>query len=504
MVELRSKPRGYAPFTGLLSPGARSKTLPEQEDKPRAGPSRFPFRVLKQVAMSDAPPDPRPAAPALRAVEAVPAPAAAPAPPPAAGAPRPGPLARRQAAALAAQAAKPAAAAPAPAPLRPSPFPAPPTRPAMPGAPTARFRFRHGALLASFLLLVALPFAASVWYLYARAADQYHSETAFSVRSEDMTASAAAGLLGALTQVGSGSASDTDILFDYIRSQEIVEAVDADLDLRTIYNRAAPRDFVFTLGEDRSIEALVETWRRMVQVDLESTAGIIHVRANAFTPEDATAVADAVLAESSALVNRLSEQAREDAVRFARTELAEAEANLRTLRGKLADFRRDNRIVDPTADVAGQMGLLSALQGELAKAMVERDQLLSFVGEDDQRVIQAERRIDAIGTRIEAERTALGVGDTDTALSDVVGSYEEQRVDLEFASTAYTSALAALTAARAEARRQSRYLTPHVAPTAAETALYPRRAMLAGLVLLFLTLGWGIVALVYYNVRDSR
>jgi capsular polysaccharide transport system permease protein len=150
------------------------------------------------------------------------------------------------------------------------------------------------------------------------------------------------------------------------------------------------------------------------------------------------------------------------------------------------------------------MGLLGALQGELAKAMVERDQLLSFVGEDDQRVIQAERRIDAIDKRIEAERTALGVGGDDTALSDVVGAFEEQRVDLEFASTAYTQALAALTAARAEARRQSRYLAPHVAPTAAQTALYPQRALLAGLVLLFLTLGWGILALVYYNVRDSR
>jgi capsular polysaccharide transport system permease protein len=119
-------------------------------------------------------------------------------------------------------------------------------------------------------------------------------------------------------------------------------------------------------------------------------------------------------------------------------------------------------------------------------------------------VIQAERRIAAITRRIEAERTALGVGGSQTALSDVVGTYEELLVDLEFANTAYTQALAALAAARAEARRQSRYLAPHVTPTAAESALYPRRAMLAGLLLLFLALGWSILTLVYYNMRDSR
>jgi capsular polysaccharide transport system permease protein len=446
--------------------------------------------------MSNAPTDSRQAPPALRAVATDPEAANA-----TAGAPRP---------------VKAKAAAPQRAPVpKPAAKPAP-ARPAIPPGPSAvpaRFRLRHHVTAASFVLLVLLPFAASVWYLFARAADQYHSTAAFSVRSEEV-GSAAAGILGALTQVGSGSASDTDILFDYIRSQEMVAAVDARLDLRAIYNRplqgSAPGDFWFTLGNDPSIEALTAEWQRMVTVDFESHAGIINVRAQAFTPEDATAIATAILDESSALVNRLSDQAREDAVRFARDELAAIERNLKVQRTKLADFRRENRLVDPTADVAGQMGLLSALQGELAKAMVERDQLLSFVGEGDQRVVQAERRIAAVEKRIDAERGTLGASGTsdaaggETALADVVGTYEELKVDLEFASAAYTQGMAALAGAQAEARRQSRYLAAHVLPTAADQALYPRRTMLAGLILLFLTLGWGIVVLVYYNVRDSR
>jgi capsular polysaccharide transport system permease protein len=369
--------------------------------------------------------------------------------------------------------------------------------------PEAGIERRHRGLVASFLLLVALPFLAVTAYLYLAATDQYHSTTAFSVRSEEV-GSAAAGLLGAITQIGSGSASDTDILDSFIRSQEIVETIDAELDLRTIYNRAEG-DPWFTLGEGTTVEELVEHWERMVTIDFASSEGIIEVTARAFTPEDATAIAGAILAESSRLVNRLSEQAREDAVRFAREELAEAEENLRVVRQRLAEFRNTNRIVDPSADVAGQMGLLNALQGELAQALVERDMLLSFVGEEDQRVVQANRRIAAVTARIEEERATLGVvGIEGEALPAIVGRYEELLVDLEFANTAYTQTLAGLAAARAEARRQSRYLAPHVVPTAAESALYPRRAMLAGLVGLFLLLGWGILALVYYNVRDSR
>jgi capsular polysaccharide transport system permease protein len=383
---------------------------------------------------------------------------------------------------------------------------------AAPVPPRARPKARHWGVLASFALLVLAPFALSVWYLYARAADQYHSQVAFSIRSEEGSSAVAAGILGALTQIGSGSASDTDILFEYIQSQRIVEEIDEEsggendpgLDLRAMF-RKAPEDPVFTLGQDDSIEALVAEWNRKVEVGYDSTGGIIHVRANAFTPEDAQAIAEAVLVHSSALVNRLSDQAREDAVRYARDELAESEARLKGARQALADFRRENRIVDPGAEAGGQMGLLNALEAELAQALVDRDVMLSYAEPTDQRVVQVGRRIDAIRERIDAERASLGLAEgAGGALPDVLSAYEALQVDLEFANTAYTRSLAALTGANAEARRQSRYLAPHIEPTEASTALYPRRLSLAGLTGLFLLLGWGVAMLIFYNARDNR
>lgn len=365
----------------------------------------------------------------------------------------------------------------------------------------ARAERRHLLLALSFLLVVILPFLAVAAYLYARAADQYHSSVAFSIRSED-AGGGASGILGALTSIGSTSASDTDILFEFIRSQRIVEEINRDIDLRAIYNRA-PGDVWFALGDDPSIEALHGEWLRMVDVSLGS-AGIVEVTAKAFDPEDARRIAEAVLAHSSALVNRLSEQARGDAIKFATGELELAEANLKDMRQRMNDFRREHRLVDPTADVAGQAGLLNALQAQLAQALVDRDMLSTYAAEGDQRMIQANRRIDAITERIDSERGTLGVEGVAGSLPDVLSSYEELRVDLEFANAAYTQALAGLAAARAEAGRQSRYLAPHIQPTLAETSLYPRRAMLSGLALLFLALGWGVAMLVYYNVRDNR
>ena len=402
-----------------------------------------------------------------------------------------------------APAAKPAAKPVA----RPAAKPATPAAPPPPSADrtAARAKPRHYAAIFGFALLVLLPLAAVAGYLYTRAADQYHSEVAFSIRSEDPGA-ATAGILGALTQVSNGSASDSDILFELILSQRMVERIDEELDLRRIYN-LPDEDPVFTLGDEVTIEDLVSYWGRMIDMRYESSTGIIDLRANAFTPEDAQAIAQAILTVSSAVVNRLSEQARDDAIRYANEDLGEAEDRLIEDRRRLADFRRENRIVDPSADVAGQMGLVNALSGELAQALVERDMLLSYAADGDQRVVQANRRIEAITDRIEEERANLGiagVADAGDTLPEIIGTYEELLVDLEFSNTAYTQALGNLAVARAEARRQSRYLAAHVEPTLRRArALSPPRDA-HGLAGLFLLLGWSVLMLVWYNVRDNR
>ena len=301
-----------------------------------------------------------------------------------------------------------AAAAPVPLPARPRP--------------------RHWGALAGFALLVLLPFLAATAYLYTRAADQYHSDIAFSVRSEEAGA-AAAGILGALTSIGKGPpptpTSSTTTSAARRSSRRSTPSSTSGRSGTAPAPPGATGDPVFALGDDPSIEALHAHWLRMVEVAYDPGTGIIDVEVHAFTPEDARAIAREIMAESSALVNQLSEQSRDDAVRFARDELAEAEAHLRDVRQELADFRRDQNIVDPTADVASQSGLLNALNQELAQALVERDVLTSYAAEGDQRVIQANRRIDAITDRIEAERRTLGVTGVTGSLPEVIGRYEE-------------------------------------------------------------------------------
>ena len=84
------------------------------------------------------------------------------------------------------------------------------------------------------------------------------------------------------------------------------------------------------------------------------------------------------------------------------------------------------------------------------------------------------------------------------------GDYEELMVEREFAENTYVSALASFEQAQVEARRQTRFLSPHIHPTLSVEPQYPQRALLSLGVFVLLTVGWAVLALIVYNVRDRR
>lgn len=378
----------------------------------------------------------------------------------------------------------------------------------LPPASRSRLKLRHVIVMASFFLMVILPMAIVGWYLWFRAVDQYASKLGFSVRTEEAAPSIDS-VLGSMDVGGGSSTTDTSVLYEFIQSQDMVARIDAALDLRTIWSKADPEvDPYFSYIPPGSIEDLVSYWGRMVKVFLNSGSGLIDVEVRAFTPEDAQRIGERIFDESSNVINELSAIAQEDAIRYSRQELDEAVERLKNARSALTRFRNRTQIVDPTIDTQQQAGLLSGLEQELTKNLIELDILRDTARANDPRIAQGERRVRVIEQRIAEERKKLGLGSDDTeevaAFADLIGEYESLSVDREFAEQAYLAALAAHDSAQAEARRKSRYIAPHVRPTLAEDPTYPRRLTILLGMGFFLFVVWAIVVLVGYAIKDRR
>lgn len=354
--------------------------------------------------------------------------------------------------------------------------------------------------IVSFILVVLAPVVVIGCYLAFVAADQYHSRAAFSVRSEQ-GGSVAQNFLGVLSSVsGTGSAQDLDLLYDYIRSQAIIEKVGETVDLHAIYARRGG-DFYFSLPQDAPIEELVTYWNRMVKVSNESRDGILYVEVRAFDPDDAQKILDAILVASSTLINRLSDDARDDSMRLSSELVDEAKDELQGIRRKLTDFRRENRIVSPELEVQARGGVIGALQSQLAEVLIQRQELLQYAKEGDQRVVTLDNRIAALRAQVENERTELSQSDLSSDV-DVYGVFESLLLDQEMLNVAYSQALVNQASAHAEARRQARYVTVHIPPSLAETPLYPQRLVITFVAAVLLFLGWAIMMIFYRNARD--
>jgi capsular polysaccharide transport system permease protein len=375
-------------------------------------------------------------------------------------------------------------------------------------ASAAHLNRRHWGLIYGLFLLVLLPVLAAATYLYTVAEDQYASTTGFTVRQQE-GGGASAFLSGLAGFAGTGGSSDTDILYEFTQSQEIVSRIDTKLDLRSHYAQHWATDKLFSIWPNADIEDLQWFWSRIVRISYDKSAGMIEIRVLAFDPAYAQAVAQEIVAESQTMINDLSNTARADATRYAKMDLNEALMRLKGAREALTEFRTRTRIVDPAADLQGRLGVMNNLQQQLAQALISYDLLLENSRAADPRLQQAEQRIAVIRARISSERDAFATGGDDVgAVGDdypsLIAEFERLTVDRVYAEETYRASLAAVDIARAKAARLSRYLATFIEPTLAQSTQYPKRGLLIGLTMLFMILAWSILALIYYSIRDRR
>ena len=367
----------------------------------------------------------------------------------------------------------------------------------------AQMRPRHYGVIALFVLMVILPTISYSLYLWTKAANQYQSNVGFGSRTED--APSTFSFLGALGGVSQSGSSDMDILSQFIISQELVAKLDQQMDLKALYSKAV-NDPMNAFATGGTIEDLVAYWQHMVIVNYDNGTGLMTLEVYAFDPQDAKKIAEAILVESTKIINDLSMTAQVDTTRYSKDALTASEKKLGDARLAVLDYQVRNGIVDPTNVIASQNSVISTLNQQLATTQIELDMLSGTVGSKDLRISTLNRRVEVIRNRIAEEQSKVGTdanGST-TGFAKLMQDFERLRVDQDFAEKAYLASLAAYDQALNDAQHKTRYLATYVAPTLAEAPTAPNRPLAALVVALAGFLMWSVIVLIYYALRDRR
>jgi capsular polysaccharide transport system permease protein len=326
------------------------------------------------------------------------------------------------------------------------------------------------------LLFIVLPTVVSVVYFGFIAADRYVSEARFTlVKPASPMRSIGASLSFEEGTKGLGG-DDSFVIRDYLQSRDALAVLLAKAGLRDILAKA-DRDPLYAFpgmwSEPRN-EDIYKHLQSLLSVDYDSSAGITTVRVQAFDPVDAKRIADVLLDSSEALVNRLNERARGDAIVVAQADVDRARSDALAREDDLTSFRNKWSVVDPTALSQTVLGTIAALSLRLVEASAQLDVTVRSQPRSPQ-IAPMQARVRALQNQIERERSRLA--GSDMSFAPRIAEYERLLLQRDFAAKSFVSALGILEAVKLDAERQQTYLARVVLPQVADKPAYPHRIL---------------------------
>ncbi len=224
-----------------------------------------------------------------------------------------------------------------------------------------------------------------------------------------------------------------------------------------------------------------------------------------FEPEDSVTVINAILKESEALVNNLSEKSRQDSLTFARKELTNAENKLKLARTDVRIFRDKEKSLSPEKNAESKLSLVEELEADRARAEAGLQSLRLELPENSPKIQIAKYKVSALKSQVkkEKERSARSnESENAKTMSPIISKYEELITEQGFAEKSYEAALLNIETARIDATRKQRYLTMIVFPKLPEDPIKPNQPNDYIVLFIACLLLWGILSLIFASIRD--
>lgn len=362
-------------------------------------------------------------------------------------------------------------------------------------------RLFTAAVVLVTLFGLVLPNTLSLLYYGYFASDQYESETRFTVRSS--TPALGKDQLAKVTGMPAAKiAQDTQIVLNFIKSREILDILrDRSIDLKRIFGNDAI-DYWSRLPDDATSEELREYWDSMVTTTVSPSSGIVAVSVRAFSPEDAASLVEEIVKASEVVVNQVNDRIWKDVIATAEANLENAKLQLGNARKTVAEARNREGVlsVDGSSEIIST--LIVTIETERLKLQQQYDSQVSIVSPDSPQMRVLQREIQSKEQQIADLKGQLAGTGKERNLADVSLDLSQLELAQSLAEQQFSSSVRTAEQVRFISRQQLLYLDSFLTPRIPDEALYPRRALWIGVILLVSLLSWGTLMSLLYLVRS--
>lgn len=334
------------------------------------------------------------------------------------------------------------------------------------------------------------------------AAERYVSETSLSVRTSSNESSAVGGL-ASLVGVAPSSKEDVMHLKEYIHSLDMLKILDVKINLRALYE-AQTKDPFFRLYGWMHQEHYLWYFRNRVEVTFDDLTGLLKVRTEGFSADDAQMISSAILEECDRFINELSHKISREQMAFAEEELLKAEQKYQAAKSSLVAFQNKHALFDPQAQAQAKAGLSTEIEAKISQKETELATMLSYLNDTAPQAVALKSELEALKTQLTKEKEKVASSNSSQKLNELAAKFQELLVGAGFAEEAYKMALASVEKTRIEVSRKVKQLVVIQTPSKPESAEYPRKIYNIVTIFIILSMLFGIARLVKVIIEEHR
>jgi capsular polysaccharide transport system permease protein len=356
---------------------------------------------------------------------------------------------------------------------------------------------RHKIMAAALLMSLL---AAGYWLIVA--SDRYVSEARVIIQRSDLSSGQAMDFTSLLSGVAGGNRPDQLLMRDHMISLDMLRKLDTQLQLRQHYSSQG--DWLSRLWDAQApLEKFLDYFRSRVSVELDEYAGVLSIKAQAYTPEMAQAITAAMVADGEDTMNAMAHALAREQVNFLEGQVATMGERAQAKRIAVLAYQNRKGLVSPQATAENVATIVNRLEAQLAELQTRRNTLLGYLQPGSANVVELNLQINAVQKQIGTEKARLTAPGGQT-LNAAVEEFQRLQMEAEFAQQVYQTALTALERGRVEATRTLKKVSVLQSAGMPEFPLEPRR--LYNLLVFVLTafLLAGVLQLLGAIVRDHK
>lgn len=351
------------------------------------------------------------------------------------------------------------------------------------------------------LAAIACALAALYWGLVA--SDRYVSEAHVLIQRTDMAGSQSMDFGSLLAGTTGGSRGDQMLLRDHLLSVDMLKKLDETLGLRAHFSSDAHDPLSRLWSPEPTLEEFHRYYLKRVSVEYDDYAGVLVIRAQAYDPATAQAIASRLVEEGERTMNALGHRLAQEQVAFLERQVQEHGQRAIDARQALLAFQNEKGLVSPQATAESLTGVINKLEAQLTELNARRAALLGYLAPTAPGVVELTLQIDAVEKQVKTEQARL-TSPKGKTLNRTVEEFQRLELNAQFAQDVYKSALIALEKGRVEATRTLKKVSVLQTPTLPEYPLEPRRLYNVVVFVIVALMLAGVLHLLAAIVRDHK